>query len=333
MNILVYDIAAENGGAITILNWFYNMHKKDIQNKYIYLLGKYTVNNTSNITVINVPQVKKSWIHRLIFDYVRARKYLKKYHIDKVISLQNTDIPFANISQTVYVHNALPFSDFRFKFKEDKKLWIYQNLIGRRIKKSIKRADLTIVQTEWMKRSILDNVHRIKGNIEVLFPQIKLFQGIHYQGGDECIFFYPANSSKFKNHNVIFQAAKILKQRGIEEYKCIFTLHGNETEEIKRIQREAEDLNINFKWIGEIDRDEMASWYSKSILLFPSYIETIGLPIYEAKSVGAPLLLADCKYAREVVGVYGQVNFFKYNDSEKLAHLMEKKIMESRQND
>ena len=36
MRILVYDVAAENGGAVTVLNWFYGIHKEDKENQYVY---------------------------------------------------------------------------------------------------------------------------------------------------------------------------------------------------------------------------------------------------------------------------------------------------------
>ena len=93
MRILVYDVAAENGGAVTVLNWFYGIHKEDKENQYVYLLGKHTLENTDNITVINVPEVK-TWLHRLWFDYIGVKKYLCDYKIEQILSLQNTDIPF-----------------------------------------------------------------------------------------------------------------------------------------------------------------------------------------------------------------------------------------------
>ena len=155
MRILVYDVAAENGGAVTVLNWFYGIHKEDKENQYVYLLGKHTLENTDNITVINVPEVKKTWLHRLWFDYIGVKKYLCDYKIEQILSLQNTDIPFCKLPQTVYIHNALPFSEHRFSIDEDKKLWIYQNLIGSMIKQSIKRANIVIVQTNWMKNEVV----------------------------------------------------------------------------------------------------------------------------------------------------------------------------------
>ena len=37
MRILVYDVAAENGGAVTVLNWFYGIHKEDKELSLIHI--------------------------------------------------------------------------------------------------------------------------------------------------------------------------------------------------------------------------------------------------------------------------------------------------------
>ena len=56
--------------------------------------------------------------------------------------------------------------------------------------------------------------------------------------------------------------------------------------------------------------------------VFPSYIETIGLPLLEARSVGARILAADCRYARDLVGDYQKAEFFEMFDAERLYRLM-----------
>ena len=75
-------------------------------------------------------------------------------------------------------------------------------------------------------------------------------------------------------------------------------------------------------------RTQLFEQYASSVLVFPSYIETIGLPLLEARSVGAPILAADCLYARDGVGDYERVKFFETFDSEALSRLMKQKIVE-----
>ena len=51
-------------------------------------------------------------------------------------------------------------------------------------------------------------------------------------------------------------------------------------------------------------------------MVFPSYIETYGLPLIEAASLGVPIIAADLPYAREVLDGYEGVTFVPYDDAE-----------------
>ena len=75
-----------------------------------------------------------------------------------------------------------------------------------------------------------------------------------------------------------------------------------------------------------------SDWYAQSILLFPSYLETVGLPICEAMSVGAPVLLSDCLYARDVAKEYANARYFVKDNAAALAQLMEVCIVKRQDN-
>ena len=141
MNIAVVDVAARNGGAISVLKYFYEQHRQDKNNHYVYLLSTYHLDETENITVVNVPWLKRGWGSRLYFDFFGVNRYLKQYKIDEVLSLQNTILPGFRGKQTVYEHNALPFAEYRFSLSEDRRMWIYQNVIGKFMLYAIRRAD------------------------------------------------------------------------------------------------------------------------------------------------------------------------------------------------
>ena len=65
-------------------------------------------------------------------------------------------------------------------------------------------------------------------------------------------------------------------------------------------------------------------YYSKiETVIFPSKLETWGLPISEAKAFGKNIILADLEYAHETLGTYEKVMFFGPDDAEKLAEKME----------
>ena len=89
-----------------------------------------------------------------------------------------------------------------------------------------------------------------------------------------------------------------------------------------------EEKKLPIEFIGPVPRTQLFEQYASSVLVFPSYIETIGLPLLEARSVGAPILAADCLYARDGVGGYEKAEFFETFDSEALSRLMKQKIVE-----
>jgi glycosyltransferase involved in cell wall biosynthesis len=74
----------------------------------------------------------------------------------------------------------------------------------------------------------------------------------------------------------------------------------------------------------------MIELYAQSnCLLFPSRIETWGLPMSEAKSYGMPIIAADLPYAHEAIGSYDRVRFFSAKNMSELAELMKAFILGS----
>ena len=129
MKIMVFDVPAVSGGAISILNSFYEKYKANKDNHYYFILSTPFLQETENTTILNYPWVKKSWIHRLYFDNAVAPKLVKKYNVDEVFSLQNIAIPQVKAPQTIYLQNALFFSDYKFSIFTDIKLWVYKKLL------------------------------------------------------------------------------------------------------------------------------------------------------------------------------------------------------------
>ena len=328
-NILVYDVAAENGGAVSILEYYYKMHKEDKENSYYYLLSIYKMAACDNIIVINFPEIKKSWLHRIVFDFYKAPRIIKKYKIDQVISLQNTIIPTFKGKQTVYMHNILPFAEYRYTLREDKQMWIYQNVISRVIYISLKRADHIIVQAEWIRKAIIEKIPQCVDKIEVQFPHVDIQRGLIYNKKHCRSFFYPAEAAPFKNHELIVRAAMHLKQKGLNDYEIIFTITGEEDKKIKHFRTKCDMEGLPIKWRGRLSREEVLKLYTESILVFPSYIETVGLPLYEAKQISTPILAADCEYAHEVLKGYSKAVFFNWKSAEELAFCMEGKLREN----
>lgn len=326
MNIMVFNVPAESVGALTILNDFYNEVKRceEPNIHWIFVVSKPPLEETKNIKVLRFPWIKKSWFHRIYFDTMVAPKLVKKYKVSKILSLQNILIPNTSIPQILYVHNSLPFVDYKFTIKENILLWAYQNIIGRSILKSIKKADKVIVQTNWMRRACLDKTGVNKKKIEVAPPKINLKIDHFFSANEESLsaFFYPASGFSFKNHKIIVEACKTLQSMSVKKFKVIFTLKGDENKQISDIYSEVKKHSLPIEFVGSLSREEVFDFYTRSILLFPSYVETFGLPLLEAKLHKGIVLASDCPFSHEILDGYKNAYFFNPFNEIELAELM-----------
>lgn len=324
MRKMVFNVSAESGGALSILNDFYNEYKNDKYNEYIFVVSKPEIYGTPNIKVLRYPWIKKSWIHRLFFDHLIAPKLIKKYKVEEVLSLQNIIIPHTKVPQVVYIHNALPFSEYRFSIFDDKLLWVYQNILSISIFNSIRKAYKVIVQTEWMKNKCIEKLNFESMKIEVLPPKIDIEVKKQFSKTKESMstFFYPASGMVFKNHKIIIEACIKLKELGIDNYKVIFTLKGDENKHIIDLYKIVKDYELPIEFVGNIPREAVFDYYTRSVLIFPSYIETFGIPLIEAKAHETPVLVSDCNFSHEVLNNYDRVEYFNSFDYTKLSFLM-----------
>jgi hypothetical protein len=330
MKVMVFDVPAEDGGALSVLKDFYHevVNHEDKSIQWIFILSKPMFCETENVKIIRFPWIKKSWIHRLYFDQVIAPKLVKKMRPERVFSLQNVTIPRVRVNQIIYVHQSLPFVKYKFSFKDNKVFWIYQNIISKVIYKSIKKSQKVIVQTNWFKESCIEKTGVCDNKLKVVPPTVNVNIKNYFLTSENHLstFFYPAGPSFYKNHRVIIEACERLKREGVIGHKVIFTLNGNETDHIANLYKIVKEKMLPIEFIGNIDREKVFEWYSKSILIFPSYIETYGLPMLESKLTKGIIFAGDTPFAHEILDGYGNAYFFDVFHGEQLSRLMKEAI-------
>lgn len=306
--IVVYDVAASASGALSVLNDFYAEVRaySDKSIKWTFVISTPQLEETENIKVVRVPWVKKNWLCRLFFDYFVAPRIVKRESPDKIFSLQNTLIPNTNVGQVLYLHQPLPFVEYKFALSESPLFWTYQNIIARFIYSSVKQAEKIIVQTRWMKDACIEKTGIDSKKIVVIPPVINIVpkKFFAYENMDIPTFIYPATPLIYKNHKVIIEACKQLVHEGITNFRVIFTMTGTENKLARRLKAESEKYNLPIEFVGVLKRDELFEWYSKAILLFPSYIETFGMPLLEALTHKTPIIASEAPFSKEILKNY-----------------------------
>ena len=327
MRIVIVNTAASSGGALSILKDFYEYIKENEKNhEWIFILSDNYIEETENIKVIINKDVKSSWRKRLSWEFFKGSKFINNLKPDVVFSMQNTISIGINSKKIIYLHQPVPFQDkkkFSFLKKEERILAIYQYIIGFIIKKSINRADKIIVQTKWMRNALVDKMKILSKNVKVIHPTIlNIDRKVKNDYLTDIKFFYPASGELYKNHKCIIEATKILLEQGIKDFNVELTL---EKEYIDKLEI-TQELQKVIKLVGKLSREEVFNRYSESVLVFPSYIETFGLPMLEASQIGGIILASDCEFSKEILESYNNKYYFDPFKPNELAELMKQVI-------
>ena len=333
--VFVNATAAIEGGALTILKQFLEgISIYSNENIYYYVfcsLEELKIYEKENIKIVNSIKGKK-WLDRIKWDLYGLKNWSRRKAIkaDLIISFQNTGVKYYNdIKKLTYLHQSIPFSEgvkWNFFNKNERMLWFYKNIYKKIIKYSLKDNSYIVVQTEWMKNAITQQFKRNPAQVIVSKPNINRISieevaNLKFKDNKFHIF-YPANNAMYKNHKLIINSLEYIKQTKPEIYNNIiihFTFNRNLSDNrkavlINLIKNLQVDEHIRYE--GKISYERVLSFYkSCDLMVFPSYIETFGLPLIEAASFGMPILATDMDYAREVMGNYEGVKFLDHKDS------------------
>ena len=317
MRIVVNDIAASKGGALTVLKDFYNcVRENDTENEWIFLLGDNILEETDNIRIITLPHIKNSRKKKLLFDLFTGKKFINSLQPDVVFSLQNTLTFGVKAPQVIYLHQSIPFQKikkFSFLKSAERPLAVYQHLIGRIIKRSVKKCHKVIVQTKWMQEAVANQCRLPEEKIVRVAPTVADVSAYNTDVPfNPSHFFYPTAQPIYKNNAAIFKACELLNEKNIH---CDVALTLPE-------QHSKGDVHC----VGRLPYDEVIEKYAESTLVFPSYLETFGYPMAEARKVGTVILASDCPFSREVLDGYENAYFFDPFRPQELASLMERVI-------
>lgn len=325
--VMIYDVHASESGALAILDDLYRQIRaySDKSVKWVFIVSTPKYEETENITVRRFPWVKRNWGYRYYFDMLTTRGLLKEFKPDKVFSLQNKGIPFYHGEQLVYLHLPFILTDHVFNIKTDgKKLWLYQNIVSRSIFCSLRKVDYTIVQTQWMKDALEKKARVNRDKILVLEPDISTNNIGKYVDTEQNrrTFFYPATAFSYKNHMTMLHALDYAQKKGLSDYSLILTIQSDESPLTQELYAYSQAHKLNVIFGGKIQREKVFEMYARSVLLFPSYMESFGLPLLEARVTGTYIIASDCPFCREILNGYGKVEFFSQMDYEAMGELI-----------
>lgn len=328
--IVISAVNLRKGGTLTILREclraFSEWNSRD-EHRVVAVVHKKELALYDHIEYVEIPWSIRSWFHRLWCEYMTMHKLSKQLgDVYLWLSLHDTTPRVRAERQAVYCHNSYPF--FRWHWRH--LLLNYRIVCFALFTKLIYRINIhrnryLIVQQEWFRKEM----HRMFGidrdKIIVARPHgMAAANSSHFTLHSSLeSFLYPAFPDVHKNLECLCEAARQLEQEvGTGRFEVVLTTNKDSNKYSKWISKRWGDVQ-SLRFSGFLDKKELEKEYAKArCLVFPSKVETWGLPISEFASTGKPMLLADLPYAHETAAGSQCVAFFNSEDAAELKDKM-----------
>lgn len=344
--IVVSAVNLRKGGTLTILRQCLAHLSSLVQSRHalscpeeerlriIALVHSRELCDFPGIEYIEMPWCIRSWGHRLWAEYVTMHRISKDIAASqggrKVwlwLSMHDTTPRVEAQHREVYCHTSYPFLKLQWRdWIMDPKIPLF-SLLGRLVYRiNVRCNDNIIVQQQWFADAMSGLLKVPRDKFRVIPPvegcsNARPAVGAFAEKTDFPVFLFASTADCHKNFETLCRAAADLDAKG-RKFRVVLTVKGDENRYARWLSRHwGQIASIDFH--GFMTKDELYAAYSRAdCFVFPSRIETWGLPIseYMQCNPSGRLLLADLPYARETSS--GKGVFFPATDASALKSLM-----------
>jgi len=276
----------------------------------------------AHISYVESRRRKGGWARRVWLELFGLRRALRGETVDTFLSMQGANARLRARRKFVYCQNAnglvLPRWPVVFGNPRIAMLNLAYGLLYRF---GIGRGPVVIVQQNWLRETFAERFGLDKCIVAHPIGTAGAARRIKpaRPGAERCEILYPLGALPHKNAETLCEAARLLAGRFPDMFRVTLTLTGDENSYAARLwDRYGKIPGIAF--VGSLPEAELEALYDRSdLLVFPSRVESWGLPLTEAKEHGLGILAADLPYAHETIGDYDGADFFDPDDAAALA--------------
>ena len=332
--LVVSAVNLRKGGTLAILRSCLEHLSREVADRrdlrVLALVHDRNLCDYPGIDYMEMPWCTRSWMHRLWAEYVTMHGIslcLERQEGRRVwlwLSLHDTTPRVRAENQEVYCHTSFPFLKIRLRdWFMDPKIPMFA-LMGRLyFRINVRRNRNVIVQQKWYAEKMSRMLHLPLSFFRVIPPTVTA-SGIVAQNVENDgvrTFLFVSTPDCHKNFETLCEAARLLEQEH-RRFRVVLTIKGDENRYARWLYNKWGNIeSIDFH--GFMSKEELSWAYSRAdCLVFPSRVETWGLPISEYMQVhpDGALLLADLPYAHETSG--DKALFFAVCDPVELKNKM-----------
>lgn len=332
--IVVSAVSLRKGGTLTILRnclEYLSTLAQTGECRIVALVHKKELAFYPGIEYIEMPDIIKSWSRRLWCEYVAMHDISRQLSpVYLWLSLHDTTPNVLAERQAVYCQTSFPF--LKWKMQDlffDYKIVLFSLFTRFAYRIHIKRNDKLVVQAEWLRKGFA-RMFELPESKFVVAPPTSARQKTPAGSAKESVcksFLFASTPDCHKNFETVCRAAKLLeKEVGTGKFKVTLTLSGTENRYARWLYKRWGNVR-SIDFAGFMSKEKLYDTYAGTdCLLFPSRVETWGLPISEFAAFGKPMLLADLPYAHETAAGSGRTAFFNPEKPEELKEQMKRLV-------
>lgn len=118
----------------------------------------------------------------------------------------------------------------------------------------------------------------------------------------EAVFLYVASGEPHKNHRRLVEAWIILAAAGINPALRLTINPAHHHELAAWIADQGRRYNLRIENTGEVEPAQLSRMYDEATaLIYPSFAESLGLPLLEARSHGLPVIASERDFVRDII--------------------------------
>lgn len=230
-----------------------------------------------------------------------------------------------NLSQNTKAKSILYVHDLVSKFylERHKGFKTFRNLaIWLAVKKSIKRSDVVLCPSEFIKNEIQSKV-KASGLVEVLregMPKLKL-KTYYLPKSDQIKFLVSSFRAEHKNIGILIEALRLLNEEDsdlVSNFQFILTGKNDDVAQTFECKLKAINSKIKVLITGFLSNEQVYDLHTKiDAVVYCTTYEGFGLPMLEAIKFGKPIICSSIPPLLELKSEYSL--FFANNSAKEMA--------------
>ena len=267
------------------------------------ILGK-LINSRTSYHIIFDSRLESKYLdilnnkdYTIIFSNHKNRKnfYLKNINrFSSILCLSNIPPPIHTLVKTsVFFHNSLLLNPLNHQISFKNRLI---NLLKFSYIKYYNQNDYNwLVQTRYIDKLLQTHLKINPKNI-FIYPIIKEESESFNSKKSPNNFVYVSSRVSHKNHIRLLNAFIVVANKTIKGMKLHLTLNKEE------LFKKKYPNNLKVEFHGTLSRDSVNELYNScEFAIYPSLVESFGLPLIEAANHGCKVIASDLQYVHEII--------------------------------